>query len=72
MKIKIVKKSEPDDQGVIDLSKVVALRNNPIEGLEVYNQIHEQPAKFSSDLYDFYILETIGRTWFFTLGYLLH
>ena len=55
MKIKIVKKSELDDQGVIDLSKVVALHNNPVEGLEVYSQIHEQPARFSGDLYDFYI-----------------
>lgn len=60
MKIKIVRKSNPEDIGVIDLSKVVAVHNHPVEGLEVMSQIHKEPAKFSDDLYDFYIAETNG------------
>ena len=57
MKIKIVKKSEPADIGIIDLSKVVAVHNHPIEGLEVFSLLHKMPAKFSDDIYDFYIVE---------------
>ena len=59
MKILISKKSNPDDQGILDLSKVVAIHHSS-EGLEVFTQIHEQPAKFPEDSYDFYIAETNG------------
>ena len=61
MKIKIVSKYNPEDIGVIDLSKVVSVHNHPVEGLEVKSQIREEPAKFSDDLYDFYIAETNGH-----------
>lgn len=57
MKIKIVKKAEPTDIHSIDLSKVVAVHNHPIEGLEVFHLLHKIPAKFSDDIYDFYIVE---------------
>ena len=63
MKIKIIKKSNPTDQCIINLSKVAAIHNHLTEGLEVFSQMHEQPAKFSDDLYDFYIakIDECGR-----------
>ena len=58
MKIKIVRKADPSDITVINLSCIGAIRNNPIEGLAIYSEFNGTPAKFSDGLYDFYIIET--------------
>lgn len=57
MKIEIIRKSDPNDVGVIDLSKVTAVHNHPIEGLEIFSELNGIPAKFSDELFDFCIIE---------------
>ena len=60
MKIKITKKSNQADIGVIDLSKAVAIHIHPIEGLEIFSELNGTPAKFSEGLYDFHIVDIAG------------
>ena len=36
---------------------MVAVHSHPIEGLEVFSLLHKMPAKFSDDIYNFYIVE---------------
>ena len=57
MKIKITKKSDQTDIGVINLAKVTAVHSHPIEGLGIFSELNGTPAKFSDDLYDFHIVE---------------
>lgn len=60
MKITITRKSDHNDVGVINLSKVAAVHIHPVEGLEVFSELNGTPAKFSDDLYDFHIVEIAG------------
>lgn len=57
MKIKITKKSDQTDIGVINLAKVAAVHSHPIEGLEIFSELSGTPVMFSDDLYDFHIVE---------------
>lgn len=57
MKIKITKKSDQTDIGVINLARVAAVHSHPIEGLEIFSDLSGTPAKFSDKLYDFHIVE---------------
>lgn len=61
MKIKITKKSDQTDIGVINLSKAAAVHLHPVEGLEIlFSELSGTPAKFSEDLYDFHIVAIAG------------
>lgn len=65
MKIKITKKSDQTDIGVINLAQVAAVHSHPIEGLEIFSDLSGTPAKFSDNLYDFHIVEIAmdGKTY---------
>ena len=60
MKIKITRKSNTNDTGVLDLSKVVAVHIHPINGLEIFSELNGNPATFSEGVYDFHIVEIAG------------
>ena len=60
MKIRIVRKDDAKDAGVIDLSKVAAVRYNPTTGLlEVYAVFLEPGScvQYSEEMFTFQIVE---------------
>lgn len=61
MKIRIIKKEDTADVGVVDLSKVAAVRYNPTLGhLELYSTLDSESAEYSEEQYDFQVIEISG------------
>lgn len=58
MKIRVVRKSDAEDVGAIDLSKAVIVHYDPILGaLELYSAAGLLPAVYSEKLHDFQTIE---------------
>ena len=61
MKIRVVKKSDANDVGVIDLAKAAAVHYNPTTGiLEVYGSVGLEPGScvnYSEETFAFQIIE---------------
>lgn len=61
MKFRVVRKSDTDDVGVIDLSKAAAVHYNPTTGtLEVYGSVGLEPdscVQYSEETFTFQIVE---------------
>ncbi len=60
MKIRITKKSNKKDTGIINLDYVAAVHIKPRVGLEVFGSIGAQPAVFPSKVYKFEYVEVSG------------
>lgn len=61
MKFRVVRKSDANDVGVVDLSKVAAVHYNPTTGiLEVYGGVGLEPGscvQYSEETFTFQIVE---------------
>ena len=61
MKFRVVRKSDANDVGVVDLSKVAAVHYNPTTGiLEVYGSVGLEPGscvQYSEEIFTFQIIE---------------
>lgn len=58
MKIRIIKKENPDNVGVVDLAKAAAVHYDPVSRcLEIYSAFGNKPARYPEELCDFQYVE---------------